>query len=85
MRVVPYSYKPHGSYGDCQRCGFKFRLSELSLEWTNLRVCSDCWDPRPAELTPPNVGPEGLPRPDASPEMPEVFVDWNNPVTPDDL
>lgn len=85
MRTGPHSYIPGGAKGTCQRCGFDFRLSELSLEWTNLRVCAECHDPRPAELSPPPVYPEGLPRPDASPEMPEVFVDWNDPVTPEDL
>ena len=83
MRTLPYNYESGGAYGDCMRCGFKRRLYQLSLEWSGLRVCKECHDPRPAELTPPNVGPEGLPRPDASPEMPIVFVDQS--LGPDDL
>lgn len=83
MRTVPVEYIPGRPWGTCQRCGFKKRLDELSLEWSGLRVCRECHDPRPAELTPPNVGPEGLPRPDASPEMPIVFVDQS--LGPDDL
>lgn len=77
------AYQSGRPWGTCMRCGFDKRLDELSLEWTNLRVCRDCHDPRPPELSPPNVYPEGLPRPDASPEMPVVFVDQN--LGPDDL
>jgi hypothetical protein len=54
-------------YGECPRCGFKVRLPTLRAEWTGLRVCGDCWDPRPADTRPPYAGPEGLPRWDASP------------------
>jgi len=83
MRVVEQHWKPGGSWGTCQRCGFKFRLDELSLEWTGLRVCPDDHDPRPPELTAPNVYPEGQPRPDAAPEPPDVFVSQD--IGPDDL
>lgn len=55
----------------------------MKLEWSNLRVCDECWDPRPPELSPPNIYPEGLPRPDASPEMPDVFVQTE--IGPEDL
>lgn len=64
-------------------CGFKCRLNDMLLRWDGARVCKADWDPRPAELTPPNVGPEGLPRYNAQPEMPIVFVDQN--LGPDDL
>ena len=30
----------------CQRCGFTFYASEIELEWTGLRVCRRCWEPR---------------------------------------
>lgn len=83
MRIVPQEYQSGGSWGTCMRCGFKHRLNEMSQDWTSSRVCSDCWDPRPAELSPPNIYPEGLPRPDASPEPPDVFVSQD--IGPDDL
>lgn len=82
MRIVPYHYVSGGSYGQCQRCAFKFRLTELQIEWSGLRVCNDCYDPRPDTMTAPVVYPEGLPRPDASPLMPDAFV---NTVSPEDL
>jgi hypothetical protein len=56
------------------RCGWKRRLNELKREYSGLRVCADtCWDPKPAELKPPKYKPEGLPRPDASPDVEPVF------------
>lgn len=56
------------------RCGFKRRLNELRKEWTGLRVCADkCYDPKPPELKPPRYKPEGLPRPDASPQTEPIF------------
>lgn len=61
--------------GECMRCGFDFRLNQLSKEWTGLRVCASCFDPRPAELKPPRYGPEGLVRPDASPATEPVFAE----------
>lgn len=30
----------------CDRCGFNFRNTQLRLEWTGLRVCSDCFEYR---------------------------------------
>lgn len=60
-------------YGVCMRCGFQRTLDRLQKEWTGLRVCAECFDPRPADLSPPAVRPEGLPVPGASPEPDDVF------------
>ena len=30
----------------CDRCGFKFKASELKREWTGLMVCPRDWEPR---------------------------------------
>jgi hypothetical protein len=83
MRVVPVDYQPDGTWGICQRCGFKYRLNELRLEWSGLRVCNDDWDPRPDTMNAPTVFPEGLPRPDAAPEPPDTFI--QSQVLPSDL
>ena len=44
------SYKPTYIAGDwkanCARCGFTFKASELKEEWTTLRVCKTCFEPR---------------------------------------
>lgn len=82
MRIIPYDYEPGGGYGLCQRCGVRFRHYELRKEWSGLVVCNEDWDPLPDTMTPPVVFVEGLPYPDASPDMPAVFV---NTVSPEDL
>lgn len=59
--------------GICDRCGFTFYLDELRKEWTGLKVCRKDWDPKPAELRPPPVRPEGVPVRGARPEPEPVF------------
>lgn len=49
------------------RCGFKVRLNTMSKEWSGLRVCKPCRDPKPADQRPPKVKPEGVPVPNAAP------------------
>lgn len=63
----------------CDRCGFKYRRSQLRKEWTGLLVCPADYDPKPAELRPPPVRPEGVPVRDPRPEPTPIFRD------PDDL
>lgn len=74
------AYIPGDSYFICDRCGFKRR--DKHKEWTGLVVCGPCLDPRPPELDPPNVYPEGLPLPDSRPEPEDADV---GTVTADDL
>lgn len=62
------SYIPGGTYGLCDRCGFKFRLRDLVKEWTGALVCRKDLDPKPAEMTPPRVKAEGVPLPNARPD-----------------
>jgi hypothetical protein len=30
----------------CDRCGFKYKASDLSMEWDNLFVCHKCYEDR---------------------------------------
>jgi hypothetical protein len=61
-------YLAGDAWACCDRCGLDYRRSGVRKEWTGLIVCAECLDPRPAELDPPNLWPEGLPLPDARPE-----------------
>jgi hypothetical protein len=72
-------------YGECQRCGFKRTLAELRKEWSGLKVCGDCWDPRPAEQRPPRVKPEGIVVPGAAPESTPIFREEGDKGDPGDL
>lgn len=83
MRFNPPHYVSRGTYAICDRCGFKRRLSALQTEWTGLKVCGPCWDPRPPETVAPYVYPEGVAVPDSRPEQPDTFVTTD--ITPDDL
>lgn len=47
-------------------------------------VCGADYDPRPAQLSPPNIYPEGQPLPNARPE-PEPVELGDNDVQPEDL
>lgn len=66
----------------CERCGFRF--DRLRKEWTGLMVCDADFDRKPVDLNPPRLGAEGLPRRDARPYPPELFVGPGD-VTAEDL
>lgn len=83
IKAVAASYQAGNPWGICQRCGFKFRLSELRTEWSGLKVCDADFDPLPDTMRPPHSGPEGLSRLDASPEPPDTFIATQ--VRPEDL
>lgn len=41
------NYLKWGDYNYiCQRCGQMYKFSEIKKEWTHLRVCPSCWEPR---------------------------------------
>jgi len=52
----------------CDRCGIEIKYTDLKKEWTGLKVCKECWDPKTAIEFPSNfpVDAESLrdPRPD---------------------
>lgn len=66
-------YQPGRPWGCCDRCAFNVRHDTLRKEWTGLMVCSDCYDPRPADLDPPRIYPEGLPIQDPRPDPGDVL------------
>ncbi len=35
----------------CDRCGFTYLNTELRSEWTGLKVCRKCWDPKHPQLS----------------------------------
>lgn len=66
-------YKPGGVWACCDRCGLNYRLSDLRKEWTGLMVCKADFDPKPADLRPPNIYPEGIPVPNARPDPGDIL------------
>ena len=45
----------------CDRCGFRYKYTQLKKEWTGFRVCSECYEPKHPQLEPPR----NLPDPEA--------------------
>jgi len=41
-----FPYKSGDVAAICDRCKFKFYLSELQKTWEGLMCCSACWEPR---------------------------------------
>lgn len=75
-------YVPGGAYGICDRCGFKHRLLSLRKEWSGLKVCGECFDPRPEHLDPPYINPEeGKPLREPRPE-PLIEADDDDIILP---
>ena len=68
----------------CDRCGDKKKYLDLKLEWTGLRVCKSCWDPKTALEFPTNFpsDPEALrdPRPDNDVEANHGVVRINSGI-----
>jgi hypothetical protein len=59
------AYRGPNAYFICDRCSGRFRRSSMLTEWTGLKVDRACLDPRPPQMVPPDVYPEGIPFPDA--------------------
>ena len=62
----------------CDRCGIEIYYKKLKLEWTGLRTCRECWDPKTALEFPENFpsDAESLrdPRPDTDREASDGVV-----------
>ena len=59
----------------CDRCGFKFKFSELKKEWDGLYVCTanGCWEPRQPQDFVRGVN-DHQSVPVSRPENPDVFI-----------
>ena len=78
-------YYRSGTYnGICDRCGSKFKFSDLKLEWDGLYVCTanGCWEPRQPKDYVKGVR-DDMAVPVSRPDQPNVFLDtiYSNPIT----
>ena len=70
-------YYRSGTYnGICDRCGSKFKFSDLKLEWDGLYVCTanGCWEPRQPQDYVKGVR-DDMSVPISRPQSPNVFLD----------
>lgn len=59
----------------CDRCGWKFKNTDLQLSWDGLQVCSSCWESRhPQEMIRPIPDQNKLPWTRPEPTDIEIFV-----------
>lgn len=69
----------------CDRCGFTYYASELRKEWTNLRVCSECYEPRnPQDFLKGKADRQAPPWSRPESEI-DVSIGSGNEVSADDL
>jgi hypothetical protein len=78
-------YYKSGTYnGICDRCGSKFKFSDLKLEWDGLYVCTanGCWEARQPQDYVKGVR-DDMSVPVSRPDQPAVFLDtlYSTPVT----
>lgn len=70
----------------CDRCSAKRKSGSLRKEWTGLRVCAECWEPRhPQDSLRGKPDYQAVPwaRPDS--EGTDVSAGSGNEVSEDDL
>lgn len=77
------TYRDGEPWGECPRCGFKKRLNTFRREWTGLRVCSSCYDPRHPQMDVRGVPDRQAVR-DPAPQTTPIFLDVGD-VTENDL
>ena len=65
----------------CDRCGSKYKMEDLTKEWTNYMVCHSCWEPRNEQDFLKGV-PDGKPKAYSRPEAVEVFEDTSTTPNP---
>ena len=67
--------------GICDRCGFRYDLSELKKEWNNLKTCPECFESKHPQLEPRTHKADAQairePRPDTS-FVPRAFTVYTN-------
>lgn len=71
------SYVAGNAWYICDRCGQRHRRAHMLTEWTGLKVDAKCLDPRPPQMSPPDIYPEGIPFLDARPpqDNPDRLMD----------
>ena len=77
------------AYGICDRCGFRYHLSELQKEWNNLKTCPECFESKSPQLDPlPHTAdPQALydPRPDTVTDTAALGVITTNTISEFDV
>lgn len=86
MEVREPEYRRGDWNAVCDRCAHTFLASALRLEWTGLRVCKACFEPRhPQEKMKGRKDPQAVPWTRPEPEGVDVSPGSGNEVKASDL
>jgi hypothetical protein len=61
------TYRAGNAWFVCDVCSNRYRRSLMLTRWDGLKVDKLCNDPRPPQMVPPSIYPEGMPFRDARP------------------
>ena len=54
----------------CDRCGWSYPYLSMKVEWNNLKVCAECYEPRQPQDTPAKISSDPETLYQARPEVP---------------
>ena len=55
------TYRAGNAWFICDTCSQRWRRSKMLTLWNGLKVCPLDYDPRPPQMIPPSIYPEGMP------------------------
>jgi NAD-dependent SIR2 family protein deacetylase len=58
----------------CDRCGQQYYLKELKKEWTGMKVCQECYEPKHPQLLPKRTINEPIALFEPRPQQPSDIV-----------
>lgn len=58
----------------CDRCGFRYKYSQIREEWNGSRVCPECFENKHPQLDPPKVRADAEALRNAAPDVTESPV-----------
>jgi hypothetical protein len=70
-----YVFRPHDPPAICIRCGRKVHVSDIRREWTGVRVCYECWDPKHPQLNVRGIRDQQQVPGGPLPEPTDVFIE----------
>jgi ribosome-binding protein aMBF1 (putative translation factor) len=86
MKIRAATFTPGQWNAVCDRCGTTHKNVDLRQEWTGLRVCSDCYDPRhPQDYLRGKADHQAPPWTRPKPPEKDVSPGSGNEVSADDL
>lgn len=83
-KIYSPGWEQGNHWGECQRCSLIFRTSDLRKEWTGLKVCNECWEPRHPQDFVKSISEDTSARGIVSPETQDTYksLSYNIAINP---